>query len=199
MAKAKYDFIRDIRLTAGKNPSYRVNWFRRKVKEAITFKPTRSSLFTDTRKSRKKASIQFGKLYFFVYDPKHEKTLPYYDRFPLVIPFNVRKGVNDTPGFLGLNLHYLHPRIRFLLLAQLLELDGSTKLNNETQFYFTWSLLKKTAMSKYAKHAVKHYLLPHVRSKFLEINGGEFHIAAILSVEDFKKKTKTYVWNDISP
>lgn len=199
MAKAKYDFIRDVRLATGKDPKYRVNWFRSKIKEAITFKPSKSSLFSDTRTSRKKASIKFGKMYFFIYDPKHQATLPYYDRFPLVIPFNIRKGVNDVPGFLGLNLHYLHPRIRFLLLSQLLELDGDTRYTQETILYFTWQMLKKTAMSKYAKHAVKHYLLPHVKSRFIEINGSEFHIAAVLSVEDFKKKSKSYVWNDVSP
>ena len=28
-----------------------------------------------------------GSMYSFYYDPKHKKTLPYYDRFPLVFPF----------------------------------------------------------------------------------------------------------------
>ena len=26
-----------------------------------------------------------GRMYNFFYDPKHERTLPYYDRFPLAI------------------------------------------------------------------------------------------------------------------
>jgi hypothetical protein len=39
-----------------------------------------------------------GGLYFFVYDPKTKNDLPYYDRFPLVIP------LKRTPdGFIGLN------------------------------------------------------------------------------------------------
>ena len=28
-----------------------------------------------------------GNLYMFFYDPKHKKTLPYYDKFPMVFPF----------------------------------------------------------------------------------------------------------------
>ena len=52
-----------------------------------------------------------GEMYMFMYDAKHKDTLPYYDRFPLI--FMLERYNN---GFLGLNLHYLHPRLRVGLL-----------------------------------------------------------------------------------
>ena len=51
-----------------------------------------------------------GKLYMFLYDPKHKETLPYYDMFPLVFPFS-----KDSTGFTGLNMHYLPYQMRIML------------------------------------------------------------------------------------
>ena len=52
-----------------------------------------------------------GGLYYFFYDPKTKNELPYYDRFPLVMPLK-----REYDGFIGLNLHYLPIvwRIRFM-------------------------------------------------------------------------------------
>ena len=32
-------------------------------------------------------ALSIGKMYLFHYDPKHKETLPLYDRFPLIFPF----------------------------------------------------------------------------------------------------------------
>jgi hypothetical protein len=61
-----------------------------------------------------------GKLFFFYYDPKHKETLPYYDQFPLVIPFAKEKG-----AFRGLNLHYLDYQMRMALFNELLKVTGN--------------------------------------------------------------------------
>ena len=61
-------------------------------------------------------------MYFFNYDPKHKETLPYYDRYPLVICVKLL-----PDGFHGLNLHYLPPMQRAGLLTKLEEV-ASNKL-----------------------------------------------------------------------
>ena len=57
------------------------NWLRAKVKD---LNPSTRTLMGD--RDRLKNNSTIGKMYFYFYDPKTKDTLPYYDRFPLVIP-----------------------------------------------------------------------------------------------------------------
>jgi len=54
-------------------------WFR---DEASNIKSVNSQQMMKTGVS---GSPAMGSMYMFFYDPKYKKTLPYYDRFPLVI------------------------------------------------------------------------------------------------------------------
>ena len=87
------------------------DWLRSKVKE---LKPTPQSLVKD--RERMTSTPFIGHMYFYFYDPKTKDSMPYYDRFPLVIPIEQYKD-----GFLGLNLHYIHPKHRIILLDKLSE------------------------------------------------------------------------------
>ncbi len=58
-----------------------------------------------------KLRVNLGDLFAYYYKPKHMMTLPYYDQFPLIMLIGYEK---DT--FLGLNFHYLNPRLRAILL-----------------------------------------------------------------------------------
>ena len=55
-------------------------WIRSKVKDLSS----KSALMRAQERLRTNTII--GKMYFFYYDPKTKDSLPYYDRFPLVIP-----------------------------------------------------------------------------------------------------------------
>ena len=55
-----------------------------------------------------------GRLCMFTYKAKGQKTLPYYDKFPLVFPIEIKNN-----GFMGLNLHYLPPPERAKLMDAL--------------------------------------------------------------------------------
>jgi hypothetical protein len=130
-----------------------------------------------------------GKMYFFFYDPKTKDSLPYYDRFPLVIPIDQYRD-----GFLGLNLHYIHPRERVILLDKL-----STTLNNRnydetTKFRINYAYLSATSKAYEARPCIKKYLFQHVDSRFLEITSNEWDIAALLPVETFQKASKQKVF-----
>ena len=48
--------------------------------------------------TKKKGTVTLGKMYLFRYDPKFKRTLPFYDRFPLV--FVIKGGKNS---FLAIN------------------------------------------------------------------------------------------------
>lgn len=161
-------------------------WLRKKVNE---LKPTAQSLMKD--RERLKSSTFIGGMYFFYYDPKLKKTLPYYDRFPLVIPIE-----RYPDGFLGLNLHYIHPKQRILLLDALSEYKTNTKYDDKTRFRLSYDLLKRASGIYQVNPCIKRYLFNHVDSRFLEIKANEWDIAALLPVEQFTKATTNKVWND---
>ena len=54
---------------------------------------------------------QPGKLYAYMYDAKHKDTLPFWDKFPLIVYLGLGKQGTTTLMY-GLNLHYIPPKAR---------------------------------------------------------------------------------------
>ena len=96
------------------------DWFRDIAKSTTTS----ASKLMASEKSELASSITIGRMYAFFYDPKHKKTLPYYDRFPLIFPI----GPADK-GFLGINLHYLPYVLRAKLMDELYSLSTNKTYN----------------------------------------------------------------------
>jgi hypothetical protein len=132
-----------------------------------------------------------GKLYMFFYDPKTKDTLPYYDRFPLVFPFR------KTPdGFIGLNMHYLPHKLRFMLMDRLLMFKNNDKFDETTRLRYSWGMIDGVSKFAIAKPCVKRYLSSHLRSPLIDINAGDWSTAMMLPVERFVGATKDQVWLD---
>ena len=162
-----------------------MNWFRDQVsgirvsrKGLIAQGPTR------TRQV-------YGSMYHFQYDPKMKKQLPYYDRFPLCIPVQKAKG-----GFHGMNLHYLHPRIRARFLDALMDLTNNDKYDRSTRMNLTYQLVKGSGKLKFFKPCFKHYLNEHIKSQLLLINPADWEIAIFLPTDSFRKRAAESVWTD---
>jgi hypothetical protein len=162
------------------------NWLRAKVKELT---PTSRALMAD--RDRLKSNSTIGKMYFYFYDPKTKDTLPYYDRFPLVIPIESYKD-----GFLGLNLHYIHPKQRLILLDKLSETATNDKFDSKTKLKVSYSYLAGASRAFEATPCIKRYLYSHIQSRFLEISADEWDIAAMLPVETFVGATTSKVYAD---
>jgi hypothetical protein len=162
------------------------NWLRAKVKELT---PTSRALMND--RDRLKTNSTIGKMYFYFYDPKTKDTLPYYDRFPLVIPIESYKD-----GFLGLNLHYIHPKQRLILLDKLSETATNSKFDSKTKLRVSYSYLAGASRAFEATPCIKRYLFTHIQSRFLEISADEWDIAAMLPVETFVGATTSKVYAD---
>jgi len=171
-------------LTAGTNASR--TWLRQKVKD---LKPTARSLMADRDRLRTNSII--GKMYFYFYDPKTKESLPYYDRFPLVIPIE-----NYKDGFLGMNLHYIHPKQRIILLDKLSDTASNKNYDKNTKLRISYQFLSSASRAFEATPCIKRYLYGHVQSRFLEITADEWDIAVMLPVESFVKATTSKVWSD---
>lgn len=149
----------------------------------------KTALQGDARKL--KTTFELGSMYFFMYDAKHKDKLPYYDMFPLVLPFSVTKN-----GFVGLNLHYLPYDMRIRLLSKLQEFKSSNTLTPQTKLRFQWETLQSVARGKGTKACVKQYLGDHVGSPFRLVPPDDWATACMLPLERFSGTDKFQVWSD---
>ena len=161
-------------------------WLRAKVKE---LKPTSDKLMTDRQRLKNKSMI--GRMYFYFYDPKTKDTMPYYDRFPLVIPI---ERYND--GFLGLNLHYIHPKNRMVLLDKLSDTISNDTYDENTKLKINYRYLAAASRVFESTPCIKRYLFTQIESRFLEITADEWDIAALLPVESFVGASTSKVYAD---
>lgn len=163
-------------------------WFETKVGELGNV--SRAKVLKDTALDKTTRNIS-GNMYMYFYDPKHKKTLPYYDRFPLTIMVEPAAG-----GFYGLNLHYLRPDVRAQFLDELMKL-APTKVRETTRITkMRYSLLQGVKKYKEFKPCFKHYLTKHVKSQFSRVQMADWEIAVFLPTEQFTKKSKTAVWSE---
>ena len=162
------------------------NWLKAKIG---ALRPTKGDLMRDKQRLREKSFI--GRMYFYFYDPKTKDSLPYYDKFPLVIPIE-----RYPDGFLGLNLHYISPKQRILLLDKLSVLLTDNNYDEKTRLRISYDYLARASKMYQAKPCIKRYLFSHIQSRFLEITADEWDIAAMLPVESFVKAKKNKVWSE---
>ena len=188
MAKTLLDRIKSSLTKQGIEPRtvQSRDWLKNKIKE---LKPTQATLMSD-RKRLKDSSI-IGKMYFYFYDPKTKDSMPYYDRFPLVIPIERYKD-----GFLGLNLHYIHPRHRVNLLDKLSEIASNKNYDEKTKLRISYGYLAASSRAFEATPCIKRYLFSHVVSNFQYVNPEDWDKAIMLPTERFVGKSKDKVWAD---
>lgn len=165
-------------------------WFQQQAtllgRQNLTVKQVLNS---DTH--RVKNTIVPGGMYMFMYDPKGKDELPYFDRFPLVLPYKRVAG-----GFIGLNLHYLPYQPRMVLLQRLMDFATDRNMNENTRIRYSWSLIGGVSKFKWAEPCVKHYLIDHVKSTFRKIDANDWATAVMLPVEQFVGASKNKVWKD---
>ena len=158
-------------------------WLQNKVKDLNS----RNTLLKDM--SRQKTDSIIGHMYFYYYDPKTKDSLPYYDRFPLVLPIE-----QYSDGFLGLNLHYIHPKQRIILLDKLSEYANNKKFDATTRLRLSYQTIKSASTIYEHTPCVKRYLFKHVESRFVEIDANEWDIAALLPMESFVRASASKVY-----
>ncbi len=170
-----------------------IDWLREKVRDLsnpvklaqpIVRERGRFVRTNDTRK------FLIGGMYFFVYNPATKDELPYYDRFPLVIPLK-----READGFIGLNLHYLPMRYRIQLLKKLLPLaiyDG----DDIRRLRVTYDILSSSSRYREFKPCIKRYLLPNIKSRIVKVESNEWDTALFLPVHQFRKAKAQKVWKE---
>jgi hypothetical protein len=171
------------------NSKQSLEWLRKKY---ATIKPSdviERRFLSETDRRRNVALV--GRMYMFLYKPKYKDELPYYDRFPLVFPFRRVAG-----GFYGLNLHYLAPKYRAILMDQLYNLLNNTEFDESTRLKITYKLLDSSSKYRWFRPCVKHYLKSHMQSTLIYIDPSEWNLALFVPSEQFRKDNKRNIWQD---
>jgi hypothetical protein len=130
-------------------------------------------------------------MYHFTYDPKGKETLPYYDRFPLILAVEPAPG-----GFYGLNLHYINPISRAILLDKLLAIANKEEFDEKKRIRLTYNILSASRRFKEFAPCFKHYLTDHITSRLMMVPSQEWEIAIFLPTENFENVRKNQVWRE---
>ena len=130
-----------------------------------------------------------GKMYMFFYDPKWKDVLPYYDKFPLVFPIEIK-----TDGFLGINVHYIPPVARAGLMDSLYSLED--KYNDNKKLILSYDILKSASRFKAFQPCLKRYLFSHVVSGFKNVDYDDWDKALMLPSERFVKGRRDRVFKE---
>ena len=164
-------FEKITELTGGQKQSF--NWYKNAVrKSAMDYKKDPSKIIRDERIDNRGKEEETdenilrryavsGHLYMFEYKAK-TKWLPYYDTFPLVY---VMKASPDE--FWGVNLHYMAPKKRIMVIKKLME--GRIDV---------------------PKRCFHKYLTSQVDGMMLDLAAAEWDTAILLPIENFVRNVK---------
>lgn len=160
------------------------DWYRERARDVLRIQPQDVLDTTNTLRQ----NVAIGNMYLFHYDPKLKETLPYWDMFPLIFPFDYAKG-----GFYGINLHYRPHMLRAVLMDRLYTLSKQP-ITEASRLELSYKTLKQASKFRYFEPCVKHYLYNHVRSRFMKINAPDWDIALFLPLERFQKASRSAVF-----
>jgi len=193
MATSFFDTILSQGIRTGQIPARETSartWYRNRAAQIRNPQPTQIMRSDTSRLTNRLSQMSMGRMYMFFYDPKHKETLPYYDRFPLIFPYE-----RTEDGFMGINLHYLPPNLRAALMDGLYDLVSDERYDQDTRLKrLSYERLNSAARFRFFRPCLKRYLTRHVKSRFFEVNPSEWDIALFLRTERFEKKNKRSVW-----
>jgi hypothetical protein len=168
-----------------------LTWFRQNAGAVTDINSTSLIRQYDKKELQIVTNITVGKLYFMMYDPKHKKTLPYYDLFPCIFPIEPYA----DGSFLAINLHYLPPVVRAKLMDALYGLEAG-KLSKSKKLELSYGILKGAAKFGPFKPCIKRYLKSQIRSRFIAVPYEQWQAAIFLPVHEFVKASAAKVWAD---
>ena len=134
--------------------------------------------------------FELGKMYMFMYDAKTKDKLKYYDYFPITICLK-----RYSTGFMGVNLHYLSPKYRALLMDGLYEFYR--EIEDESYFQIKYPTIKSVSKLRWAKPCIKQYQYSYIDSRIVEVRPEHMDMAVMLPSQRFISKGTTTNANDI--
>ena len=132
-----------------------------------------------------------GDVYMYHYDAKWKNKLPYWDKFPCTIVLEI---YND--GFLGLNLHYLPPNIRFAFMSKLVKRANNPRNPLRRRMNLSYEIVKGAQDLGAYIPCLKRYLTTHVVSNMFRIPPQDWELVVHMPVAQFTGASQKHVWAD---
>jgi hypothetical protein len=188
MAKSYFERLETEAFRAGVKPRTKesLNWFRERL-QSVT-RVSNDKILKDKVLNNINRPLT-GRMYMYFYDPKTKDTLPYYDKFPLIIMLEKAKG-----GFTGLNLHYLPPKLRAKFFDKLMDYTNNQKYDESTRFKLKYNLLKSASRLKEFNPCFKRYLTSQIESRISEVPATEWEVALFMPTDRFATSNRQTVW-----
>jgi len=165
-----------------------MNWFKGKARNLkLRQEPLQRDIGNYV--SGNPISLLSGKMYMFFYDAEHKKKLEYWDRFPCMIPIDFREN-----QILGINLHYIAPRHRILLLDEMFRTTNNEKFDDTTRFRIFYDLIKSVSRLKYAKPCLKWYSSDRIGSRVTEVPTEYWEIVAMMPTALWQKSNAMKIY-----
>jgi hypothetical protein len=167
-----------------------MKWFMEKIAQLRNPSAIRRGITRDS--DRYVSKFLKGGMYFFHYDPKGKRDMPYYDSFPLVLVLD-----RYADGFLGLNLHYLPVKYRIAFLSKLAAYGAMHNEQDEIKrIRITYDILNSSTRFKEFKPCLKKYLYSNLTSRILAVQPNEWEAATYLPLQQFHKAPASKVWQE---
>lgn len=165
-------------------------WFFDRIREINKEKVDRQSIIRNP--PIRMAPNQFkGRMYLFRYNPIGRQTLPYYDRFPLVILISMQK-----EGFMGLNLHYLPMDLRQRLFYNLLNRASQSEFRWNTYLKIDYDYLRSKTLLRSHKACIKRYRYDQIYGRMANVPAPEWEIAVHLPLASWRKAGEGRIFKD---
>lgn len=183
--------LEQIRTQAG-DQQRGVQWYQNQVKQLVGTQYPATRLQQEYVENMTGRMLP-GRMYLINYSNpigKGTPALPYYDMFPLILPFNV-----ESRHITAINFHYLHPASRIILLEKLSRFKiGDTDI--QTRIRADWGILSNFARFREVRASVKRYRKSQIKGRYLFIQPDDWTTAAVLPTEMFRGASKQQVYLD---
>lgn len=133
--------------------------------------------------------VALGQFFIFHYDALHKDTLPFWDQYPFALVID-----HDATGFLGLNFHYLPPKLRKVVMDKLISYKKKAG-TPRAYLKVAYPMLRGIMQTKLLSPMVHRYLYKQVKSNFIIVHEGAWESAAMLPVQKFQGATSQQVWS----
>jgi hypothetical protein len=158
-----------------------LEWFRQNLRSIRMSSGAIQETFRKSYQAKYASRVELGRIYMYMYDAKWKEKLPYWDRFPLVIPFR-----RANRGFYGVNLHYIQPLHRALLMQEVYEnFLSNDNFDDETLIRIRYATIMSVTRLKYARPCIKRYLTNHIDSRIIDVPIDQWDMVAMIPSQQF--------------
>ena len=161
----------------GRSPTAREWYYDQALDQGVNYR----SMDMLRTGGRRVSDIRLGRMYFFRYRP--EKPEDMYDEFPLIFLL-----YEDPDNFAGINFHYLRPKLRAVLLGNMMMYLNNQDYTDRTKLFAKKfrNMIQTNRRFRHAKVIYRQYSTEDVQSKIIQVHPLDWELAITVPTERFK-------------